>query len=221
MAGLLPIKVAEDIESRIKSGLLTEGEKLPSEREMAENYSVSRNVVREALKMLNEKGLVDILTGKGAYVTKPKADDLLGKFENALDCSNVNAEELLEARLEMELVIAKKVIANVTDEDIRKMKELFSYMEDSIYNISEYLKLDARFHLFLAQCSNNQVLVLIASTLNNLTDRRSYFSNKGIELIKRAQREHAQMIEAIEKRNYMEFETSIRRHLECIRMNLE
>ena len=221
MAGLLPIKVAEDIESRIKSGLLTEGEKLPSEREMAENYSVSRNVVREALKMFNEKGLVDILTGKGAYVTKPKADDLLGKFENALDCSNVNAEELLEARLEMELVIAKKVIANVTDEDIRKMKELFSYMEDSIYNISEYLKLDARFHLFLAQCSNNQVLVLIASTLNNLTDRRSYFSNKGIELIKRAQREHAQMIEAIEKRNYMEFETSIRRHLECIRMNLE
>lgn len=221
MAGLLPIKVAEDIESRIKSGLLTEGEKLPSERVMAENYSVSRNVVREALKMLNEKGLVDILTGKGAYVTKPKADDLLGKFENALDCSNVNAEELLEARLEMELVIAKKVIANVTDEDIRKMKELFSYMEDSIYNISEYLKLDARFHLFLAQCSNNQVLVLIASTLNNLTDRKSYFSNKEIELIKRAQREHAQMIQAIENRDYIELETSIRRHLECIRTNLE
>lgn len=74
MSGNLYTNIVDNIEEAIKNGELNEGTKLPSERAMAERYDVSRNVIREAYKILKEKGLVDIYSGKGAFVSKPKAN---------------------------------------------------------------------------------------------------------------------------------------------------
>lgn len=213
-------KVSDDIEYKIKEGILKEGEKLDGERVLAETYAVSRNVVREALKILKEKGLLEIVTGKGAYVTIPKADVLFDKFESAMDYSNVDMDELLDARLEVELVIGRKVIENITEAGIGQLEMLYNHMEDAKYDLSLFIELDAKFHLLLAELSGNHVLALIESTLNNLTDRKRYLGQKGVLIFERAQREHKQMLLAIKNRDYESFKTSIERHLECIRANL-
>lgn len=220
MAGVLPMKVSSDLEHKIREEILVEGEKLPSEREMSELYSVSRNVVREALKMLNEKGLVEIVTGKGAYVTVPKTDELMDKFEIAMDYSDIDPQEILEARLEIERVVARKIMENITEQQYAHVVELYRKMDDCVYDTGEFVKYDAEFHLYLSECSNNRVLKLFTSTLGKLSDRKKYLGNKGVEIIKRAQAEHKAMIEAIGNKDIEAYDAAIIRHLDCIRAHI-
>ena len=74
MSNYLYTNIVEELEESIRSGKLSEGMKLPSERALAEEYGVSRNVVREAYKIMSEKGIVDIQIGKGAFVCAPKVN---------------------------------------------------------------------------------------------------------------------------------------------------
>lgn len=78
MAELLYINLSNEIERQIRTGILQENEKL-SERKLAGQYGVSRTVIREALKLLNQKGLVTIKSGKGNYVTIPNEQDMMDR----------------------------------------------------------------------------------------------------------------------------------------------
>ncbi|SFR55413.1 FadR/GntR family transcriptional regulator [Anaeromicropila populeti] len=221
MAELLYEKIAGEIEERIRSGELQVNAKLPSERAMAEQYGVSRTVIREALKVLNEKGLVEIMTCRGGYVTQPDQRDLMSKFENAVDSSNVNPFDILDARIAIETAVGKRVIERAAASDILKLKLIYSQMESALEDSREFSQYDAQFHLQLAACSGNEVLVLITTTLNNLTDRSDYLgSTGGSEIRLHAQKEHKEMICAVEERNIEKFEQAMESHIECIRRRI-
>lgn len=218
MPDLLYTKIAEDIEKQIKAGVLVEDQKLESERLMALRYGVSRNVVREALKVLNEKGLVDIRTGKGGYITLPKERDLIGKFENAIDYSQIEQSDILEAREAIDKIVGRRAIERASKADIRILRNIYSQLEECIDDKIAFGKLDTVFHYELAKCSENEVLVLITSTLNKLSDREWFYIKGGsITLRLGAQSEHKAMIDAIESKSINEFESAIERHLEFIK----
>ena len=85
MRDALSTKIASELCARIQSGELKENDKLPSERILASQYDVSRNVIRESIKMLVEKNLVINIPGKGNYVSRPTQSSIADKLENAMN----------------------------------------------------------------------------------------------------------------------------------------
>lgn len=210
-------QIASELEIKIRNGELLEHEKLPSERRLASRYGVSRSVIREALRVLDEKGIVDIQNCKGVFVKQPDKVDLVNRIEALMETSHVKMEELLEARLMIETAIGKQLIEKITDDHMYQLKALYLKMEYALQDEKEFSNLDTKFHFQLAEATENQLLVLITMSLNRLSNRRVYLDSSDISVRKNAQKEHEEMIKAIETKNLKRYESTIESHLECIR----
>lgn len=217
MAKLLYMQIAEDLMKQIHSGELTEGKKL-SERKLAEEYKVSRTVVREAIKLLNEKGYVETLYGKGSYIRLPDEDMLMRRFREAVDVSKVEATEVLEARELLECTMAHMIVERISEKDMEVLEELYQDMEKS-KSEREYIDLDAKFHLAISMCAHNRVLSIMTGTLNQLTDREEFVGNPDSQ--EKASREHAVMLEALRERDEEKLLLALRTHIDCIRSYVE
>ncbi len=217
MAKLLYMQIAEDLMNQIHSGGLTEGKKL-SERKLAEEYKVSRTVVREAIKLLNEKGYVETLYGKGSYIRLPDEDMLMRRFREAVDVSKVESTEVLEARELLECTMAHLIVERIREKDMEILEELYQDMQNC-KSEREYIDLDAKFHLAIAMCAHNRVLSIMTGTLNQLTDREEFVGNPGSQ--EKASREHAVMLEALREHDEEKLLRALQTHIDCIRSYVE
>lgn len=165
MKGLSNIKsklLAEDIEERILQYIIQTpleiGTKLPNEFELGERFGVGRSTIREAVKLLVSKGILEVRQGSGTYVistTPPELDPLglqgLGdKMSLALDLVNL--------RMILEPGIAEMAALNATEEDIKKLREICDITERKIRNDEDYIHDDIQFHTCVAECSKNKVV---------------------------------------------------------------
>lgn len=217
MAKLLYMQIADDLMSKIHTGRLTEGEKL-SERKLADEYKVSRTVVRESIKLLNEKGYVDTLYGKGSYIRIPDENMLMNRFREAVDVSKVEMGEVLEARQLLECSMTHMIIERITEKDMEMLEEIYSEMEQCKDEV-EYIELDAKFHLAVAMCAHNRVLSIMTGTLNQLTNRRKFIGNSDSQV--KASKEHRIMLDALRERDEKKLLNALHIHIECIRSFVE
>lgn len=217
MAKLLYMQIADDLMSKIHTGKLTEGEKL-SERKLADEYKVSRTVVRESIKLLNEKGYVDTLYGKGSYIRIPDENMLMNRFREAVDVSKVEMGEVLEARQILECSMTHMIIERITEKDMEMLEELYSEMEQCKDEV-EYIELDAKFHLAVSMCAHNRVLSIMTGTLNQLTNRRKFIGNSDSQV--KASKEHRIMLDALRERDEEKLLNALHIHIECIRSFIE
>lgn len=221
MSGNLYMSIVDKIEGAIKSGDLKEGIKLPSERCMAEKYDVSRNVVREAYKILNEKGLVNIYSGKGAFVSTPKANVINDRLEDALSVTESNLYDILEVREILETAVAKKAVIMATKEDIEKLEKAYNEMELYVNNPVKFAEIDSKFHVELANCTGNPTLVLLINTFNKITDKKLFMLNNIYpNRAFKAQKEHRIIIDAIKDRDEKRILLAINSHINCIESEL-
>ena len=161
----LYLEVATQIEQQIQNGLIRPGERLPSERELANRFEVSRPTIREAMIALEIAGLVEIKTGSGIYVltqTEIQApallDDVPGPFE------------VLEARLLIEPQAASLAAARISKAQLTSIDQAVQIMSD--VNSSDHQKeqADELFHVTIAQATDNSAL---ASTIKWLWELRN------------------------------------------------
>lgn len=218
---VLYLTIADELIEKIKTGALKTEQRLPSERELAEQYGVGRNVVREALKVLSEKGLVRVVTGKGNYVTAPGSESLQSKMEEVLDSKGFKQKDIIDAREAIELAIAKATVENATAQQIKQLREIYRSMDAVIGDKTAFAGEDAKFHLAMADCSGNEVLKMLTVTLNNVTDRAAFHSgNRQLEFSRNAQREHKIMVDAIAKKDLDMLRDAILRHIQCLREHI-
>ena len=137
--------IYKKLEERIKG--MSVGEKLPSERTMVQEYGVSRNVLREALVLLGDRGLIEIRPGKGSYVTDKKNARLVQHFERLLDEDRDSQMQVLEVRELLELAMFEKAALNATKEDIAAMEEIYEMMERHLGEKNGYGSLDLKLHM--------------------------------------------------------------------------
>ena len=154
--------LAEEIEEQILKYIINTplelGTKLPNEFELGEKFGVGRSTIREAVKLLVSKGILEVRRGSGTYVistTPPELDPLglqgLGdKMSLALDLVNL--------RLILEPGIAEMAALNATEEDIQKLRRLCDITERKIRNDEDYIHDDIAFHTCVAECSKNKVV---------------------------------------------------------------
>ena len=217
MTKLLYVQISEDITEQIKVKQLKENDKL-SERKLAEQYKVSRAVVRDALKLLNEKGLVETSSGRGTFVKIPDGQELMGKFEQALNNSCISSVTAVEAREVIELSYVELISQRATEENIAKLNEMLMAMEDSIENLVLFATLDESFHLLLSECTQNEVMKIFCGALNTITNRDRLLSTK--EIRENALKEHRNIVKAIEARDSQLLREEMSNHLRCVRINV-
>ncbi|MDO5519879.1 MAG: FadR/GntR family transcriptional regulator [bacterium] len=155
---LLVEQVEDELFQMIKSEAYGVGEKLPNEFKLAETFSVSRSTMREAIRSLTSKGILEVRRGSGTYVvgTMLPEDDPLGikDFED----KEAIALDLVDVRLMIEPAMAEAACRNATDEEIAHLEELCDLVEEKARNGESYIKEDIAFHCYVAECSKNKVV---------------------------------------------------------------
>src|SRR6059058_2030194 len=118
--------IADQIRQAIVTGKLDQGERLPPERELAEQFGVSRVTVRDALRALEAMGLIEVKVGArgGAFVTVPSGSIVGQTMSDMMMMSAVSPEDIVEARLAVELGTVTLACARATDEDLEELKDL-------------------------------------------------------------------------------------------------
>ncbi|UUU35812.1 FCD domain-containing protein [Streptomyces sp. CA-210063] len=160
-----PELVAEALLARIREGELPVGRRLPSERDLASEYGVSRNAIREALAVLQLSGHVETRLGDGSYIAQPEGP---ARDENDAGLvAALNITELLQAREALELASALTAIRRATRSDLLKMDALVAEMEEHLEqdDYESYLRTTMDLHRAVAAASRTPLLVTLVKEL--------------------------------------------------------
>lgn len=221
MKELLYETIANDLECKIRSGFFEEDVRLPSERILSEEYQVSRTVIREALKILIEKNMVLNQPGKGNFVCHPCEDSLGNHFESFMNFKGIPFSDMIDAREELEIIIGKRAVQNVSRTPLKELEHLYQKMEEHINDNSIYNEYDYRFHLKLADCSKNETLKVLFLSFYTITGKNTFSSvTDDFETRKHAQQEHYHMLCALKTRSPRNMTKAIQEHMNCIREHI-
>lgn len=214
MATLLSDEIAAKLELKIKEMKI--GEKLPSERMLAEEFGVSRNLLRESLQVLRDKGVIDILPGKGAYVSNKQEERLVAYMENILFDSSNNWKDVLEARRVIEIEACLKAVEMATGEDIQELERIYLLMEENRKHVKVFNEYDMAFHVQLAKASHNNIYSPLMMALFNISERKMFrITEMESMCMEAAQREHFAIIQALKNHDRQMIEQIAYKHY-CI-----
>jgi DNA-binding FadR family transcriptional regulator len=161
-------EVALQIEDAIVSGKLQEDEILPSERKLAVTFGISQRTLREALRILEEKGLIET-NQTGNMVKMPTTDKISQSLDLLIRLNKVSAAHLLELRDHLDPIIAKKAAQRVSEEDLKKLEKFLSDIERNLnspaFDWDLMLENDRKIHIGLAEITGNQLYVWLTTTL--------------------------------------------------------
>ena len=207
-------QIADLIQKKILEDNLAVGTGLPSEIEMAQEFQVSRSVIREALRILEISGLVNIKKGPtgGIFVSDGYHAPIIRSLNNLIASGEVTVGHLFDARLLIEPHIAAQAALNADGEDLKKFEALF---EDSAAHLDDPVRLkqnNLEFHLLLARASGNPVLaVMLESVFELLAERTLRFVDLAVE--RKFYKIHKAIFEVIARRQPEETSRLIRQDI--------
>lgn len=213
--------IVSQILDLIRDGKLNPGDKLPSERKMAESLGCSRSSLREAFRVLESDGIIISKAGGGRYIQSIKKN-----LELEYDFDSINVLEksailyFIEAREVLEPKIVELAIQRATTEQIEKLGEVIKKMEESFKRPEEKINHDSVFHLGLAELTGNFVFVSMMETNLNMIKK---IRRKVLMLPERylaSIDEHKQIYEAIKERDTNKAVKKMLYHLDNLRKNI-
>jgi len=174
--------LAEELRSRIRSGQWPEGLALPAERELSMQTGLSRTSVREALRMLELDGLIEIRPGRGggARVRRPAGDELSRQLELFIWGRNISAEHLHDVRTVLEALAAERAARNRIDADLADLVAKTEAVEAAVDNLPAYLDANLAWHMAVVHASHNELLVsfmeVLAQAIHDATELEAFDS---------------------------------------------
>lgn len=205
----LSYQIVAEVKAKILRGQWRVGTRLPTEQELCQEFGVSRSPLREALKILEAAGLIIIRHGEGMFVSElPEA---FAKRSNFLTLKEgVTALHVLDVRRILELESIRMVTKAVPPVNVSRLKELLSLMEESKDDINAFREADVDFHLILGELSGNPILAQIFRELRYIFLEQM----KRDPLVNEALRDHAQILDAVQKGDADGAQCAIERHME-------
>jgi DNA-binding FadR family transcriptional regulator len=158
-------QVATRILEHIRTHPLHPGTLLPSEARLGEEYGVSRQVVREALRSLQGRGVLTVLNGRGAMVRPLDGATLSFTFSRAIQIDTHSLVELMEVRLGLEVQCATLAAQRRTDQDVAELTRIAAAMRVHLYDELTYADLDLAFHLAIARAGGNAMLYHLVDSI--------------------------------------------------------
>jgi GntR family transcriptional regulator, transcriptional repressor for pyruvate dehydrogenase complex len=211
-------QIVQQIEESIRSGELSAGNQLPPERDLAKQFGVSRTAVREAIKALQEKGLVDAFPGRGTFVTSGTPNAMRRSLDRLVNSGEEEGQAyLVEVRDMLEPEIAALAAVRADDEALAAMSEAVKIMDSAAWDSDVYIEADLDFHLALAEAAGNPiVLSLIDSIVGLLREQRLriFRVDGGPD---RGQQHHRKILEAIQRHDPQAARAAMQAHLAQVR----
>jgi GntR family transcriptional repressor for pyruvate dehydrogenase complex len=167
-------KIERKIEEAIRQKKLIPGTKLPSEKELCAQFAVSRTALREALRRLSARGLIDIRKGSGIYVTELKIEDAINSLHLFYDL-RFNSDlilQIIEVRRLFEPEVARLAARNRTENDIKTLQKNLTELDKSNPDNTQ-LEVDIinRFHMNLAKATHNPIVLISLEPVYSLLPR--------------------------------------------------
>lgn len=207
-------QIVQQIEESIVKGDLKPGDQLPAERELALRFGVSRTAVREAVKALREKGLVEAYSGRGTFITDGTTQAVRQSLDLMVKIGQQDGStHLAEVRAILEPEIAALAAARIQDTELASMREAVAVMDRASHDPDAYIEADLDFHLALAEGAGNPlILSLLDSIVGLLREQRlRIFRVPGGP--ERGQSHHKRILEAVERHDPEKAREAMRAHL--------
>lgn len=211
-------QIVQQIEESIQKAVLKAGDQLPAERELAAQFGVSRTAVREAVKALREKGLVEAYPGRGTFITSDTSNTIRLTLDRMIKAGHVDGTlHLVEVREILEPEIAAFAAKRANEESLKEMRDAVCIMDEAKREPEAYIEADLDFHLALAEAAANPIILsLIDSIVGVLREQRmSIFKVTGGP--ERGQYHHKRILEAVENRDAAGAREAMRAHLRQVR----
>ncbi|MCQ6559593.1 FadR/GntR family transcriptional regulator [Paenibacillus mendelii] len=211
-------QIADQMKQHIVDGGWKSGDKLPSTKELSEQFQVGRSTMREALSALKAMGLIEIRHGEGCFVRSVESSDIRMPSFDTLLLSREAIFELMEARIALEASNAAIASNRRTEEDLAAFRELLQSMQERLGDEAYGEAADIEFHRLLAKATHNSIMVRLLDTISSQMEaairearRIQIYGNKQVSI--RLWEEHEAIYQAVANRDPVSAETSMRAHL--------
>lgn len=214
------------LQERIRSDEFKVGDRLPPERDIAEEMQVSRSVVREAIIMLELHGLVEVRKGSGVYVSNvPNRESQQAPVSSSRSHSDIGPFELLQARQVLESQIAGFAAQHIIKSDVSKLREALDTERQQLETGHGDYDGDEMFHLTIAEASQNSVLADIVKELWFRRDVSSMWHQLHSRITDTNYRiawldDHEQILKALQRRDPKGAREAMWNHLENVKQTL-
>ena len=212
-ANALSVKIADQLTEMISKRRFQPGDKLPNELELAEELQVSRTTLREALRILSTRGLVEVRRGIGSFVTESKsihADYDLLKIQN----TNVTTKELYEMRLMFEPQAAYYACLRASDEELEtifrygELDEQMILRRDALWDECEQ-----KFHNSIASATHNQFITALLPIFNRAIHHGILLANQSPQVAELTLHDHRVLMQYLKERNPEGAKTAMYLHI--------
>lgn len=203
--------MAVQLRRRILEGEYAYEERLPAERNLAEEFGVSRGTIRSVLELLEEQHLVVRLVGSGTYVSHKE-------IANQQEISSMTSPvEMVEVRIAVEPQMVRLAIANASDRDLEEMRKAIQRCENCGGDSEKFARADTAFHMALAHCSKNHLLYWLYERISEVRRHAQWRTMKAKilspEQIQIYNSQHRALYEAIVARDTASATKMIKDHL--------
>lgn len=200
--------VVEQIQEAILEGRIKAGDKLPSERELKETFNISRGTLREALRVLEQKGLIEIRLGVhgGAIVKQASTEPMLESLALMLRRKEIPFESVQEFRSSVESDIASLAAQRRTAEDLERLHVILTeagqHLEPEAYDWDAFIAADGRFHQELARIARNPLFSLVQKAVHeNIHEYYEAYLARKREILEENFQDLSEMYKAVKDGN--------------------
>ncbi len=203
-------EVMVNLAELIRKGQFRPGDRLPSERELVKQLSVSRTTLREALRVMQQQGLIMSKRGAGNFIANGSADEL------ALTLNHLALQDIFELRMVLEPSIAALAAQRATPQDLAQLEAILQKQTHQIQKQKNIAETDAAFHAALAEATHNHALQQMGATLMKVL---SPSRNESLQTPRRAQlslTSHRRILDAIKERSSLAARQAMEDHLRSV-----
>ncbi len=218
--------IVSQIRKNIFQGKLVPGDRLPAERLLMEQFSVSKQTLREAMRVLEFIGLIEIKkgTGGGACIAEIDSNIAMDMLANFLYFKDLSLKNLMEVRIVVEPYAAAVAAANITKKDLAKLKTHIERAEEQ-YKAGEtsegHFKNDLDFHCVIANSTQNPLLILVVTFIESLVSDKKANVKLDKKFLASVIRDHKRIYEAIVKKDAALARQAMRKHIEKVEQNMQ
>lgn len=207
--------IARDLASYIVDQELPEGTALPPEREMIESFGIGRNTLREALRILESRGVITIRSGPGGgpVVRRPRPSDLGEALTLILQFESATFREVMDARAWLEPIVTRSAARSIGKPAIAELRAVNTSMAEAPEDLESFSRQNRRFHSVIAENCGNVVLRTFAETLIAVGDGRSVGITYSAAQVTAIVAAHERIIAALEAKDPEAAEDAMREHL--------
>ena len=209
-------QIADQIQELILDDSIHAGDKLPGERELAEQMGVSRTVIREAIRVLSDRGLVRVKSGCGTYVRELSVKDAAASIELFLKLkqSPQSFQNVSEVRSMIEVEAAGLAAERATAQDIAKIQEAIKGMHSAGNESKRYAEYDVAFHTAIAQATHNDLISVLLGPISDLLAEMVRVSLNAPNAVDEGLAHHRHILQHIQDHNREAAQEAMRAHIE-------